>query len=54
MTAAELEVIIAMAKLEQHRERIKQRAQAALAMVFVIVCFAAFVVAMIDILVWRN
>jgi prepilin signal peptidase PulO-like enzyme (type II secretory pathway) len=53
MSAAELEVILAVAKREKRREQIERRAKAGAALAFVIVLFIGFVVAMLDVLVWR-
>jgi hypothetical protein len=53
MSAAELEVILAVARREQRREKIARRAQAGASLSFVVVLFIGFVVAMLDVLVWR-
>jgi hypothetical protein len=53
MSAAELEVILAVAKREQRREQIARRAKAGADLAFVIVCFVAIVVVVLDVWFWR-
>jgi hypothetical protein len=53
MSAAELEVVLAVARREQRREQIERRAKAGAALAFVIACFVGFVAVMFDVLVWR-